>query len=78
MILAIVLFLVLFKKYKDKHVKPWKLLFIAVLIYVAEELITVVDMAEMVTIPRVVFPLLEMGIITIFIYVLLLQKELAK
>ena len=77
--IVILLFLKLFKiPNKKVYIKPWKYLFLAVLVYVFEEVITVFDMADLVVIPNILFPLLEMIIITLFIYVLLLQRESIK
>ncbi len=75
-IIVIILFLKLFKTQNKKtYIKPWKFLFYAVLVYLGEEIITVFDMALLIQVPKIVFPLLETIIITLFIYVLLLQKE---
>jgi len=78
-IIVVVLFLKLFKMPNKKtYIKPWKFLFAAVLVYVLEEVITVLSMADLIVVPKVVFPLFEMVIITLFIYVLLSQKESIK
>ena len=75
----LVLFLVLFNiKSKKVFIKPWKFLFFSILVYVGEEIITVMDNIGMITAPQLLFPLLEMVIITSFIYMLLLQKEYVK
>jgi len=75
-ILVIFLFLKLFKtKDKKKNLTPWKYLFAAVLVYVGEEIVTVMDMAGLISAPKLIFPLFEMVIITLFIYVLLSQRE---
>lgn len=75
-VIVILLFLKLFKTPNKKtYIKPWKFLFAAVLVYVGEEVITVFDMAGLISAPKILFPLLEMIIITLFIYVLLLQRE---
>lgn len=75
-IVIIILFLKFFKTSNKKaYTKPWKFLFIAVFVYVGEEIITVLDMAQLITVNKLVFPLFEMVIITLFIYVLLLQRE---
>jgi len=75
-VIAILFFLKLFKTYNKKtYLKPWKFLFAAVLVYMGEEIITVFDMAHLISVPKTVFPLLEMAIITLFIYVLLLHRE---
>ncbi|MBW2989159.1 hypothetical protein KY358_02455 [Candidatus Woesearchaeota archaeon] len=75
-IIIIWLFLRLFRVYgKKTYILPWKLLFAAVLFYVGEEIITILDMAGLISAPRIIFPLIETFIITLFIYALLLQKE---
>ena len=75
-VVVIFLFLKLFKtKTKKKKLTPWKYLFAAVLVYVGEEIVTVMDMAGIIHAPKLVFPFFEMVIITLFIYVLLFQRE---
>ncbi len=75
-VIVILLFLKLFKTQNKKtYIKPWKFLFAAVLVYLGEEIITVFDMANIISVAKIVFPLIEMVIITLFIYVLLLQRE---
>jgi len=77
--IVILLFLKLFKTPNKKtYIKPWKFLFAALLVYVGEEIITVLNMANLINVPKVIFPMLETLIITLFIYVLLLQKENVK
>ncbi|MEA2037669.1 MAG: hypothetical protein U9O94_09235 [Nanoarchaeota archaeon] len=78
-IIVVLLFLKLFRTPSEKtFIRPWELLFVALLVYVVEEIITVLHMANIITTHSVVFPLLETVIITLFIYVLLLQKENVK
>ena len=73
---VILLFLKLFSlKSKGAFLKPWKYLYLAVLIYVVEELLTVLDKAGILTRPRVLNVFFELAIIGIFVYLLLLQKQ---
>ena len=75
-VIVILLFLELFKTTNKKtYVRPWKFLFAAVLVYLAEEIITVLFMADLITVSKLLFPILETIIIALFIYVLLLQRE---
>jgi glycerol-3-phosphate acyltransferase PlsY len=75
-VIVILLFIKLFKTAGKKvNIKPWKFLFVAVLVYLGEEIITVFSMANLIIVPKIVFPLLETIIITLFIYVLLSHKE---
>jgi len=78
-IIVLYLFSKLFKTPNKKtFLKPWKVLLTAVFVYLSEEIITVLDMAGIINVSKLVFPLLEMVIITLFIYVLLLQREHTK
>lgn len=55
---------------------PWKLLFVALVIFVVEELLTALRFAGMIDYPHMLINgFFEMAIITLFIYMLLLQKE---
>ncbi|MDO8480521.1 MAG: hypothetical protein Q7S65_01750 [Nanoarchaeota archaeon] len=74
--IVIVLFLKLFSiKSKGVYLKPWNLLYGAVLIYVVEELLTVLSKAGILTPPRILNVFFEFAIIGIFVYLLLLQKQ---
>ena len=77
-IILIPLFIALLNiKHKKLILKPWKLLFIGILIYVLEELLTVLNSLNITSTPRIWTSLFEMAIITLFIYMLLLQREVA-
>jgi hypothetical protein len=67
-------------KVRDKRVymTPWKLLFFAVIVFVIEEVLTVLRMQEIIDIPRHINGFFELIIISTFIYALLLQKERMK
>jgi|TARA_B100001971_G_C18206700_1_gene548082 hypothetical protein len=75
--LVIILFLKLFKIKHNKHVflKPWGLMFIGIIIYVVEQLVTVFDQAGVIVASKLLFPIFEFFIIITFIYMLLLQRE---
>ena len=78
-IVVILLFLKLFSiKTKRIYILPWKILFFALLVYVFEEIVTVLAMSKIIVVFPLMFPVLEMVIITSFIYMLLLQKEYVK
>lgn len=74
---AIILFIVLFRS-KKKNLTPWKFFFAAIMIYVVEEVITVLNKIDLISTPRILNSYFEMAIVTIFIYVLLKQKEVIK
>jgi hypothetical protein len=57
---------------------PWKLLFLAILIFIVEEIMTVMDALGMISFPKITFAFFEMAIISLFIYMCLLQKERVK
>ncbi|MBI2128674.1 hypothetical protein HYU07_00395 [Candidatus Woesearchaeota archaeon] len=58
--------------------KPWQLLFIVVLIFVVEEIMTVLRSLGVFSFPSFIFPIFEMVMIALFIYMVLLQKEYVK
>ena len=75
-VIVVILFVKLFHQHSKKvYITPWKLIFAAVCIYVIEQVIAILEQAGMVVVSGLLFPLFEMVIIAIFIYVLLLQKE---
>jgi len=77
-IIAIFLFVKLFTTpIRDKRVylMPWKLLFFALLVFVLEELLTVLRGMGIINIPVHINGFFELIIICTFIYTLLLQKE---
>lgn len=70
------LFIILFKyKNKKTFMKPWYLLFVCVCLFIFEEVITIARAAGLTAIPHHINAFFELGIIIIFIYLLLLQKE---
>ena len=75
-VIAVILFIRLFNTPNKKaYMLPWKFLFFSVMAYILEEIITVIDMAGLAPIPPIIFPILEMVIITSFTYMVLLQKN---
>jgi len=76
--IVLILFIKLFSiKNKKVFLKPWKFIFLAVIIYVVEEGLTVlIDVGLVDTkLSVLLFPLMEMVMLVLFIYMLLLQKE---
>ncbi|MBI4016388.1 MAG: hypothetical protein HY363_01715 [Candidatus Aenigmarchaeota archaeon] len=74
--IAIWLFVVLFKTPSKKvFLKPWIVLFFSLLIYVVEEILTVLRTAQIVKLPIHINGFFELVIISLFIYALLLQRE---
>lgn len=77
-IIAVALFIKLFSTpIRDRRVylTPWKIIFFAVLVFIVEEGITVLRMANIITIPIHIYGFFELAIVCTFIYMLLLQKE---
>jgi len=73
--IVVALFIKLFKTPNKKaYIVPWKFLFFSTLVYILEEILTVLHSAGIISISNMVNPFLEMAIITSFIYMLLLQK----
>ncbi len=77
-IIAIFLFVKLFSTpIRDKRVylMPWKILFFALLVFIIEEVLTVLRGADIINIPKHINGFFELIIICTFLYMLLLQKE---
>ena len=80
-LVAIVMIMFVFflrKHSKAIYMKPWKLLFFALCVYIIEEISQILLNVVGMQIPKVLFPLYEMIMITTFIYMLLIQKEYMK
>lgn len=77
-VVAIHLFIILFKtpiKDRRAYKKPWAFIFAAMMVFVVEEVLTVLRAQGLVTIPIHINGFFELTIIILFIYALLLQKE---
>ena len=75
-VIVIILFIQLFKlQKKGVYIFPWKLLFYGILIFVAETVLTILEGLGIISINNLIAPLMEMTIISLFIYMLLLQRE---
>jgi hypothetical protein len=77
-LVAIFMFVRLFNTpVKDRRVylMPWKLLFFALLVFIVEEVLTVLRQMEIINIPKHINGFFELIIICTFIYTLLLQNE---
>ena len=77
-VILVILFLKLFTTpVRDRRVYllPWKLLFFALLVFVVEEVLTVMRGAGIINIPIHINGFFELIIICMFIYTLLLQRE---
>lgn len=80
-LIALYLFLKLLNtKAKSKQIflMPWKLILIALLIFIIEEIITVLRALGLISIPVHINGFFELVIISLFIYTLLLQKQYLK
>ncbi len=75
-IIVIALFLKLFKVGTKSANRPWKFLFIAILIFIVEEVFTILRHADIYHLPFFMNSIFEMAIISIFIYTILMQKEM--
>ncbi|HLC96877.1 MAG TPA: hypothetical protein VJH97_06155 [Candidatus Nanoarchaeia archaeon] len=77
-VIIIPLFIKLLKiRTKRVNLQPWKLLFIGFGIFIVEELLTILNGLGITNSPRILTSLFEMVIVTLFIYMLLLQREIA-
>ena len=82
-IIFVVIILFLFMKLfsvpnKKIYLLPWQLLFLAIIIYIIEEILTIFYYAGIFQIPRIFNAVFEFLIITIFTYALLMQQEYLK
>lgn len=81
LILVVIVFLLFLKLFSLKSaqfgvfIKPWKFMFAALLLFVFEEILTVMKHAGLIYYPSFVNGILEIIIISLFIYMLLLQRE---
>jgi len=60
------------------YLRPWKILFAAFIIYVIEEIFTVFRKIGIANLPVLLNGIFEMIIISLFIYMLFIQKEYVK
>jgi hypothetical protein len=79
-VIAIVLFVKLFRTPQSaSFMKPWYLIFGCIMLFVLEETLTILRAAGMFEfIPRLTNAFWELGIIILFIYAVLLQKQYVK
>lgn len=82
-LVLVLIIMILFYKFLKKpskiiYKKPWVILFFALLVYILEEVFNVLNKLAIYSIPVVMYPIFEMIIISLFIYMLLLQKEYLK
>jgi hypothetical protein len=77
--IAFILFIKLFRRPNNiVYLKPWKVVFLAFCIYLVEEIFTVLRKMGIVDFPTIMNGIFEMIIISLFIYMLFLQKEYLK
>lgn len=78
-VVVIILFIYLLRiKNKKIYTKPWILLFIAIGVFIVEEVMTVLRSAGLISFPAFVFGIFEIIIISLFIYMLLVQEQFIK
>lgn len=75
--ILVILFIYLLKiPNKNKiYYTPWKYIFIALIIFIIEEVMTILGASGIIAFPRIIFAFFEMAMITIFVYSCLIQKE---
>ncbi|MBW2986158.1 hypothetical protein KY333_02195 [Candidatus Woesearchaeota archaeon] len=84
LILVVILFFLFLKLFatptKNKSIfqLPWILIFVALVIFIIEELLTILRTAGLLDIPIHINGFFELSMIIIFIYTLFLQKEWIK
>lgn len=65
-------------KNKRVNLRPWKFVLVGVIIYIIEEVLTVLRSTGVVTLGRHVNGFFELAIVILFIYTLLEQKEVVQ
>ncbi len=60
---------------KGIFIVPWKILFGGLCIYIVEEVLNILSIIDVLQTPRIINAVFEMLMITLFIYLLLLQKD---
>lgn len=76
-LVVIYLFVQLFKTYREGegvYFAPWAFVFAALMVFVLEEIITILRQTQVIEIPLNINGFFEMVIISLFIYAVLLQK----
>jgi len=77
-VVVVYLFIQLFRTYREGrkvYFAPWGYIFAALMVFVLEEVITVLRVANLIQIPLQINGFFELVIISLFIYALLLQRE---
>jgi hypothetical protein len=75
-IVVLILYLKLLKLPSGKiYILPWKYIFLSLLVYVIEQVLSILNTAGAIAVSALVFPMLEFVIITIFIYTMLILRE---
>lgn len=75
-LVVLVMFYFLFKKPNNKvYLKPWKFLLLAICLFIIEEILTILNNFKFVSYPLFINSILEILIVSSFIYMLLLQKR---
>ena len=79
-VIALIMFFRLFRYEERKfaYLKPWKILLIGFILFIVETVMTILRGQGVISFHPAIFPLFEMVVITLFIYMLLLQKQYVK
>ena len=75
-VIVIIMFIKLFMtQNKQRYTKPWALIFAGILIFVLEEVFTILRHSQIFVLPTYFNGIFEIIIISLFIYAMLLQRE---
>ena len=78
-VIVVILFINLFRRSDKKtFIMPWKFLFFAICVYVVEEIATIMASANLIILHGLINVILETIIVTLFIYMILIQREYVK
>ena len=74
-IIILFLFAVLFsRRNKRAYLKPWRILYFAIVLFIIEQSLVILSQQNIMHSPDLLFPIIELIIITSFIYMVLDQK----
>lgn len=62
---------------KKVYVEPWKYLFYALCLFIIEEIMTILKAIGLIDYPHIILPVFEFVMISLFIYMCLLQRDQA-
>ena len=75
---VVILLVVLLRKKTKLSLFAWKVMFFIVMVYVMEEILTVLHKFSIIYVPRITMAILELVMLTTFLFMVLNQREEVK